>query len=61
MRKRTKEELQKKCSEIIDSLKGYTLEEKGSIISSLYHSFKDTLNNEGMGFVEIDENTGKVL
>ena len=47
------EKLRKKCNEIIESLKDYTLEEKYKVVTSLYSSFMDICEEEGITFIEL--------
>lgn len=45
---KTTKELVDKSNEIIDSLKGFNVAEKYRIISSLYKSLRNTMEEEGM-------------
>ncbi len=47
------EELNNKCSEIINSLEGFTKNEKLRILTILYDSFMDLLKEEGISFFEV--------
>lgn len=47
---KTDKELNKKASEIIDSLDNFNLAEKWKIISSLHDSLLDTIQEDGVVF-----------
>lgn len=49
---KTDEELRVKCNEIIDSLEGFTKNEKYRILTTLYDSFIDICKQEGIIFLE---------
>lgn len=46
------EELKDKCNKIIDSLNGFTKNEKFRILTTLYDSFMDLCKQEGINFIE---------
>lgn len=48
-------ELMKKCDLIIESLEGYTKNEKFRILTTLYDSFMDCCKQEGIAFLEFDK------
>ena len=50
------EELTEKCNEIIDSLEGYTKNEKFRILTTLYDSFVDACNKEVYYAITSDNN-----
>ena len=50
---KTDEELRNKCNEIIDSLNGFTKNERYRILITLYDSFMEVCKEEGIGFLEI--------
>lgn len=49
------EELKAKCNEIIDSLQGFTKNEKYRILTTLYDSFMDCCKQEGIAFIDIQK------
>ncbi len=49
------EELRIKCNEIIDSLKGFTKNEKYRILVTLYDSFVECCKEEGIGFIDVQK------
>ena len=48
-------ELANKCNEIIDSLNGFTKNEKFRILTTLYDSFLDLCKQEGINFLEVNK------
>ena len=50
---KTNEELRVKCNEIINSLKNFTKNEKYRILTTLYDSFMELCDEEGIGFLEV--------
>ena len=49
------EELTNKCNEIIDSMNGFTKNEKFRILTTLYDSFLDCCKQEGINFIEVSK------
>lgn len=49
------EELKAKCNDIIDSLQGFTKNEKYRILTTLYDSFMDCCKQEGIAFIDIQK------